>query len=144
MPIHFQPKGVSTVAPYLIVADVGVMLEFLRSVLDVQLMDSHEGPDGIVTHASVHIGDSTIMMGRASGGFPSMHAMVHVYVKDVDAVYQKALSAGATSVQEPTDQYYGDRSCGVKGPQGNQWWFATHIEDLSPEEVQKRARSAKR
>ena len=66
-------------------------------------------------------------------------SMIYLYVPNVDAVYQKALKAGATSVMEPADQFYGDRSGGVKDAAGNQWFFGTHIEDVAPAELQKRA-----
>jgi PhnB protein len=68
--------------------------------------------------------------------------MWNVYVDDADAVYQRALAAGATSVQAPVDQFYGDRSGGVKDAFGNLWWIATHIEDVPPEELQRRAQAA--
>jgi uncharacterized glyoxalase superfamily protein PhnB len=65
--------------------------------------------------------------------------MLYLYVPNVDAAYQRALKAGATSVMEPADQFYGDRSAGVKDAVGNQWFLGTHIEDVSPAELQKRA-----
>ncbi len=67
-----------------------------------------------------------------------MPGSIYLYVKDTDATYQRALKAGATSVMEPADQFYGDRNAGVKDPIGNMWWIATHIEDISPEEMKKR------
>ena len=82
------------------------------------------------------------MLGDAHGEHKAMHAMLYVYVDDVDATYQRALAAGATSVQAPTDQFYGDRSGGVKDPCGNLWWIATHIEDVSPVELKRRAQAA--
>ena len=68
-----------------------------------------------------------------------MPGAIYLYVKDADATYKRALQAGATSLMEPTDQFYGDRSAGVKDPVGNYWWIATHKEDLSSEELRKRA-----
>jgi uncharacterized glyoxalase superfamily protein PhnB len=65
--------------------------------------------------------------------------MLHVYVPDVDAAYQRALDAGATSDREPTDQFYGDRTAGVKDKFGNSWYMATHVEDISPEELERRS-----
>jgi PhnB protein len=65
--------------------------------------------------------------------------MLHLYLEDADAAYQRALDAGATSLREPEDQFYGDRTAGVKDDFGNQWWLATHIEDVTPEEMQRRA-----
>ena len=71
-----------------------------------------------------------------------MPAMLYVYVEDVDATYQRALQAGATSVSEPKDQFYGDRSAGVQDSCGNQWWIGTHIEDVSEEELLRRHKEA--
>jgi PhnB protein len=68
-----------------------------------------------------------------------MPACFYLYVEDTDAVYRKALAAGATSVMEPADQFYGDRNAGVKDPSGDLWWIATHIEDVTPEELARRA-----
>jgi PhnB protein len=68
--------------------------------------------------------------------------MIHLYVEDVDATYRRALEAGATSVREPADQFYGDRSGGVKDRFGNQWWIATHVEDVPPDEMKRRAKAA--
>jgi PhnB protein len=70
--------------------------------------------------------------------------MLHVYVADADATYRRALAAGGISVQEPTDQFYGDRSGGVRDPCGNLWWIATHIEDVPPDELRRRAEAAMR
>jgi uncharacterized glyoxalase superfamily protein PhnB len=93
-------------------------------------------------HAEVTIGDSVIMMGEPMGEFKPMPCMIYVYVEDTDAVYKQALKAGATSVMEPADQFYGDRNAGVKDMAGNLWWIATHVEDVAPEELEKRAQAA--
>jgi uncharacterized glyoxalase superfamily protein PhnB len=99
-------------------------------------------PDGSIGHAEVKIGDSIIMMSEPMGDMQPMPASIYLYVQETDAVYQRALQAGATSLTEPADQFYGDRSAGVKDPAGNQWWIATHKEDVPPEEMVKRARAA--
>jgi PhnB protein len=98
--------------------------------------------DGRVGHAEVKIGDSIIMMGEPMGDMPPMPGSLYLYVQDTDAVYQRALQAGAMSLMEPTDQFYGDRSAGVKDTVGNQWWIATHQEDVQPDDMLKRARAA--
>jgi PhnB protein len=90
-------------------------------------------------HAEFTIGDSVVMVGEANDEHPPMPAMLHLYVEECDAAYQQAMSAGATSIQEPRTQFYGDRMAGVRDSQGNQWWLATHVEDVSPEELQRRA-----
>ncbi len=90
------------------------------------------------------IGDSIVMMGQANPGQEVPYdAKLYLYVPDVDAVYKKALEAGASSVREPEDQFYGDRSGGVRDPLGNEWWMATHVEDVSLEELKKRAAELK-
>ena len=93
-------------------------------------------------HAEIKIGDSIVMMGEGQDvkKFP---AMLHLYMEDVDAVYQRALQAGAKSLREPSDQPYGDRSGGVEDAFGNQWWISTHVEDVTSEEMERRAKAAK-
>ena len=78
------------------------------------------------------------MMGKGSDNYPPQPAMLYIYVNNTDAVYKRALESGATSVMEPADQFYGDRNAAVKDSDGISWWIATHIEDVSPEEMQKR------
>ena len=94
--------------------------------------------DGSVNHGAVSIGDSVIMMGKASEDYPSLNAMIYIYVEDTDKAYKLAIDKGAVSVMEPADQFYGDRNAGVKDKDGISWWMATHVEDVSPEEIQRR------
>ena len=95
--------------------------------------------DGPIGHAEVRLGDSVIMVSDAQGEeYKPMAAGIHLYVEDCDAIYKRALDAGATSIMEPADQFYGDRSAGVRDQFGNHWWIATHKEDLSKEEIAKR------
>jgi uncharacterized glyoxalase superfamily protein PhnB len=96
-------------------------------------------PDGSIMHAEVRIGDSVVMLADAAPKDSTFPAMIHLYIEDTDAAYRRALDAGAISLREPADQFYGDRSGGVKDRFGNHWWLATHIEDVSPEELQRRA-----
>jgi PhnB protein len=96
-------------------------------------------PDGSIGHAELKIGDSPLMLSEASEQCPATQAMIHLYVPNVDATYKKALAADATSVMEVADQFYGDRSGGVKDPAGNSWYVATHKEDVAPQELAKRA-----
>ena len=133
------PDGFHTVTPYLVVQGVSKLIDFLKQAFEAKEIERHSRPDGSIMHAQVQIGDSMVMMGEAMGEFQPMPAMIYVYVNDTDAVYKRALQAGATSVMEPADQFYGDRNAGVKDQCGNQWWIATHIEDVSPEELAKRA-----
>jgi PhnB protein len=96
-------------------------------------------PDGSIGHAEIRLGDSVIMLSEAMGGeYKPTTAGMHLYVENCDATYQRALKAGATSTMQPADQFYGDRSAGVKDPFRNHWWIATHKEDLSKEEITRR------
>jgi PhnB protein len=132
------PDGYHSVTPYLMVIGADRLIEFTKSAFGAEEIMRHPTPEGKVMHAEVKIGDSRIMLAEACGKWSPMPAMIHHYVHDADATYLAALEAGATSLQEPTDQFYGDRSAGVKDACGNHWWIATHKEDLSPEEMQKR------
>lgn len=138
------PDNYPRVCPYLIVPGVRALITFIETVFDAQPGQHHEGPDGKVMHAEVRIGDSVIMMGEASEKWKAIPGSLHVYVADVDAAYKRALAAGATTVTEPADQFYGDRSAGVKDASGNTWWITTHIEDVTPEEISRRGEQAMR
>ncbi|MGH2789141.1 MAG: VOC family protein [Actinomycetota bacterium] len=132
------PDGYHSVTPYLIVQGADKVIDFLKQAFAAEETVRMTAPDGSIGHAEVRIGDSAVMMGEAAGQSP-MPGSIHLYVEDCDAAYQRALEAGATSVREPADQFYGDRMAGVRDPVGNQWWIATHIEDVSESEMAKRA-----
>jgi uncharacterized glyoxalase superfamily protein PhnB len=134
------PKGYHTVTPYLVVEGTAKLIDFVKQAFGAKETFRSTRPDGAIMHAEVKIGDSVIMMGDAQEG-KQMPGMIHLYVEDADATYRRALEAGATSLREPADQFYGDRSAGVKDPLGNHWWVATHIEDVSAEEVARRAQA---
>jgi len=131
------PADYATVTPYLCVTDAAKLIEFLKQAFDAQLLFKMDGPGGRIMHAEMTIGDSRIMLGQPEPG-KETHAMIHLYLPDTDAVYKRALTAGGTSVREPADQFYGDRSAGVRDQFGNQWFIATHIEDVSEEEMKRR------
>ena len=133
------PDGYHTVTPYLVVQGVDELIAFLKQAFDAVETERLPGPDGKVGHGEVRIGDSVVMMGEASGEWKPMPGMIYLYVNDTDATYKRALEAGATSVMEPADQFYGDRNAGVKDASGNMWWIATRKENVSPEELRKRA-----
>jgi len=131
------------VTPYLVVEDATKLLGFLKQVFGATEKEMMKTPDGRIMHAEVKIGDSVIMMGEPTGRWKAMPAALYVYVQDTDAVYKRALDAGATSLMEPADQFYGDRNAGVQDASGNMWWIATHKEDVAPEEMERRARAAR-
>ena len=100
-------------------------IDFLENAFGAQVMERHQSDTGHVYHAKVRIGDSIVEMGEAHDQWQPMPSSIYMYVEDVDATYKQALSAGATSVSEPTDQHYGDRSAGVRDEFGNTWHLAT-------------------
>jgi PhnB protein len=131
------PPGYATVTPFLCVADAAKLIDFLKQAFAAEVTFRMDRPDGAVAHAEVKIGDSKVMIGQPAPG-QETRAMLHLYVPDTDAVYARAMAAGATSIREPADQFYGDRSGGVRDISGNQWWIATHVEDVTPEEMERR------
>ena len=142
MGVNPIPEGYRTVTPYLVVDGAANVLEFVKQAFGAEEKFRMETPDGTIGHAEVQIGDSMVMLGDAGDQNPAMPAMIHLYVDDCDATYERALGAGGTSEREPTDQFYGDRSAGVRDPAGNLWWIATHVEDVPEEELAKRMEAA--
>jgi uncharacterized glyoxalase superfamily protein PhnB len=135
--VSYIPAGYHTVTPYLTVKGVAGLIEFLKTTFDATEKEVLRKADGSIHHAEMHIGDSVIMMGEARGEWKPTGASLYVYVPDTDATYQRALAAGATSLREPTDEFYGDRAGGVQDAWGHAWWLATHKEDMSTEEMEK-------
>jgi PhnB protein len=114
------------VEPYLPVRGADKLIGFLREAFDARETSRQTRPDGSIAHAEIEIGDSVLGAGDSEMAQPrAMPTAIHLYVPDADAVYQRALRAGASSMQEPTDQDYGDREGGVKDPFGNHWYIAT-------------------
>jgi PhnB protein len=139
MGVKAIPEGYHSVTPYLVVKGVPAQLDFLKQAFGAIENERTTTSDGIIRHAQASIGDSKIMMGEAWGEHKPFPACLLLYVPDVDAVYRRALQAGGTSLREPETMFYGDRSGGVLDPCGNQWWISTHVEDVPPEEVARRA-----
>jgi uncharacterized glyoxalase superfamily protein PhnB len=123
----YKPAGHTSVAPYLLVKSAAATIDFLARVFDAKELMRMAAPDGRVMHAEVRIDDTVVMMGEASEGWPPAPAMVHVYVRDADETYRRALAAGATSVQEPTQKGDADKRGGVKDSDGISWWMATRM-----------------
>jgi PhnB protein len=118
-----------TVTPFLHPLRAEPVINFLRRAFGAQEIMEHASPDGMVHHAKLKIGDSVLEMSEAREPYQPMSSTFFLNVPDVDATYRRALTAGTTSIAEPTDQAYGDRTGGVKDPFGNQWYIATHIKD---------------
>jgi PhnB protein len=140
--VKLVPEGYHTVSPYIVVSGVDKLIEFAKQAFGAAEVYVSKRPDGSVQHAEVKIGDSIVMMGEGQD-IKKFPAMLHLYIEDVDAVYQRALQAGAKSIREPSDQPYGDRSGGVEDAFGNRWWISTHVADVPSEEMERRAKAAK-
>lgn len=135
------PEGHHTVSPYLVVKGVGKLIDFTKQVFGATEVYVSRRPDGTVMHAEVRIGDSIVMMGEGAD-IKSFPAMLHLYMEDCDSIYKRAIQAGASSLREPADQPYGDRSAAVEDAFGNQWFIATHLEDVSSDELERRMKAA--
>jgi PhnB protein len=135
------PDGYHTVTPYLMVEGASTVLEFAKQVFGAEEFVNMPAPNGKVGHAEIRIGDSVVMVADASTSDQGvvMPGVLTVYVDDVDKAYAASLEAGATSLREPADQFYGDRTAGVKDAAGDHWWISTHVEDVPPEEMGRRA-----
>lgn len=145
------PEGYHTLTPYLIIKGAADAIEFYKQAFNAIEIMRMPQPDGRIGHAQIKIGDSQIML---ADEFPEMNAygpqegvrspvMLHLYVEDVDSLFNQAVAAGASVLRPLQDQFYGDRSGGLIDPFGHVWYMATHIEDLSPEELHERAAKAK-
>lgn len=138
------PEGYASVTPYLIVADADAAIAFYKRAFGAEEVMRLPMPNGRIAHAEIRIGTSRVMLGEAppeSGPRDPGAArpiFLYLYVEDVDATYAAALAAGATAGQPPENQIYGDRSGSVTDPFGHLWYVATHIEDVSRQEILRR------
>jgi uncharacterized glyoxalase superfamily protein PhnB len=119
--------GLRTFALYLHPAGASQFIEFLERAFGAVEVQRHDSPDGAVLHAKVRIGDTVIEMGEPHAEWQHLPSMIHLYVPNVDEVYEGAVRAGASPLMPPADQPYGDRMGGVKDPFGYEWYIATHI-----------------
>jgi PhnB protein len=134
------PEGYHTVTPYLTIEHPEAVMDFLKKAFDAQETFAMRDDQGHVQHAEMKVGTSMLMLGRAHGEWHARPGNFYMYVEDCDAMYKKALAAGAKSLSEPANQFYGDRHGGVTDAEGNNWWIGTHVEDVSPDELNRRAR----
>lgn len=124
----YKPDGYNSVSPYLIVAGAERTIDFLKRVFGAVELRRFADPSGKIGHAEVRIDDTVLMIGDGGEGWPPVPSHVHIYVKDIDATYRRALDAGATSVQEPVKKDDADKRGGVKDDGGTTWWMATKVE----------------
>jgi PhnB protein len=127
----YLPKGLNNVNVYLHPRRAEPVINFMKRALGAREISKYASPDGVVHHAEIRIGDSVVEMGEAHGKYEPMPAMFYIYVPDSDALYRRALAAGAQSLHEPADQPYGDHTSAVTDAFGNTWYFATHIKDVT-------------
>ena len=143
-PVKAIPEGYHSIQPYLHIRGAAQAIEFYKRAFGATEIMRMAQPDGRLGHAEIRLGDSVVML---ADEYPErgIHGPEHYggapmtlmfYTEDCDRIYQNALAAGAKSVREPTDQFYGDRMAGIEDPFGFQWYVATHIKDVSPEEME--------
>jgi PhnB protein len=138
------PDGYHTIQPYLHIRGAAKALDFYQLAFGASEKFRMPQKDGLIGHAEIQIGDSVVMLADEKpemGIYSPAHlggsaTSIMLYVEDCDAVYKQALAAGAKSLREPADQFYGDRTAGVEDPYGFQWWIGTHVKDVSMEEMQ--------
>jgi PhnB protein len=141
------PDGYRTLTPYLIVADGADAIAFYQRAFDARLRLRLDRPDGKIGHAELAIGDSVVMVAdeypahgaRGPAAYGGSPVGLHLYVADADAVAARAIHAGARLVDPVADKFYGDRLGTIEDPFGHRWYIATHIEDLTPDEIGRRA-----
>lgn len=149
-PVKPIPEGYHTVTPHLSVKGAAQAIEFYKKAFGAEELARHPGPDGKLMHAAIKIGDSIVflndeflemgMLGPESVGGTSV--ILHLYVEDVDAAFNRAVAAGAKVQMPLTDKFWGDRYGMLSDPFGHRWSLATHIEDVTPEQMAERAAKA--
>jgi PhnB protein len=142
------PDGYHTATPYMIVQGGAQAIDFYKKAFGAEERFRMPGPDGKLMHAEIQIGNSIIMLGdecpemgaRSPQALGGSGVGLFLYVADVDAAFKRAVDAGATAKQPPTDMFWGDRYCKLSDPFGHEWSIGTHIEDVSPEEIDRRGK----
>ncbi|WP_329284019.1 VOC family protein [Streptomyces sp. NBC_00691] len=138
MSAHPVPQGYHTVTPWIISRDSLRLIDFLKRAFGAEELSCLTGEDGSVQHAEVRIGDSVVMMFDSRPEWPATPGFLRLYVDDADAAHRRAVAAGGTSVTEVTHLFFGDRVGRVRDPLGNLYWIHTRVEEVSPEEMERR------
>jgi uncharacterized glyoxalase superfamily protein PhnB len=139
------PPGFHTLTPHLIVRNAAEALEFYKKALGAEVLNVAHTPDGKIMHASLRIGDSMLMLNDEMPQYGALSPLghggtsvtIHIYTEDVDSVFNRAVAAGAKVKMPVMDQFWGDRYGALTDPYGHSWSIATHVKDLSPEEMQR-------
>lgn len=150
MAVQSTPTGYHSVTPSIIVRDAPQAIEFYKRALGAEEVSRMVGPDGKIMHAEIRIGDSIVMLGEESAAWGMLSPLslkgvpssLHIYVADADAAFDRAVKAGATVRYPLEDAFWGDRYGKVTDPYGHEWGIATHVKDLSPEEMERAGREA--
>lgn len=148
--VPYIPKGSNSVTPYLIIKGAAQAIDYYKKVFGATEVFRMDGPDGKVGHAELQIGDSRVMVGEENPSMGELYmsatsigsspVSLYLYLPDVDSVVQRAVSAGAKILKPVENQFYGDRSGFIRDPWGHFWGIATHVEDVSPQEMKERAK----
>lgn len=140
------PKGFNTITPYLVIKGAAQAIEYYKNVFGATVLVRMDGPNGTVGHAELQIGDSRIMLAdenpqmghKSATSIGASPVSLYIYLPDVDRVVEKAVAQGAKLQRPVQDQFYGDRSGFIQDPFGHLWGVATHIEDVSPQDMKER------
>jgi PhnB protein len=136
--VSWLAKGYPVLSSVVVLDECARAIDWYKKVLGAKQRLRLDGPSGTVAHCELGFGDAVLMMGSPwPPQVPRKNALLAIYVKNCDATYQEALSAGARSLQEPTDQFYGDRNARFEDPFGNEWSVMTHVKNVSEKEMKK-------
>ncbi|MCG8434220.1 MAG: VOC family protein [Gammaproteobacteria bacterium] len=125
--VPYKPQGFQALVPYFMVNDAPKLVAFLKSAFAAEELDVSKNEDGSIANARLRIDDCMVEISEARAEWPAVPMVMHLFVKDTDAVFKRAVESDGKPIHEPMDHPYGERSCGVTDPCGNQWFIATQI-----------------
>ncbi|SRR6266508_4378610 len=141
--VGWKPDQYNVIDPYIVVKGVSAFIDFLKAAFDAKEDMRIPNPDGTIGHAEVRVGDSVLLMFDSNPAWPTTPAFLRIYVPDADKTFDVALKAGAVAVTEPMESFLGERGARVRDPVGNIWWIISRVEELTPEQIDKRANENK-